>query len=140
MAEEFLLVRVGGVEPPSQPWEGCIMAVIRHPLVRVCSAASFCLLGKSFGLCLCSSSQNSIQSTSLLGLEFCSGLWPPMHLLQRRIHFGFVSLYWSHLPGSNWRPTRYECVALPTELRWPIFPCMCLSDIIIPDTTTLQTP
>ena len=25
---------------------------------------------------------------------------------------------WSHLPGSNRRPTRYECVALPTELRW----------------------
>lgn len=25
------LVRVGGVEPPSQPWEGYIMTVIRHP-------------------------------------------------------------------------------------------------------------
>ena len=23
---------------------------------------------------------------------------------------------WCRLPGSNWRPTRYECVALPTEL------------------------
>ena len=28
----FCMVRVGGVEPPSQPWEGYIMAVIRHPL------------------------------------------------------------------------------------------------------------
>jgi large conductance mechanosensitive channel len=27
---------------------------------------------------------------------------------------------WSHLPESNRRPTRYECVALPTELRWQI--------------------
>lgn len=25
----------------------------------------------------------------------------------------------SHLPDLNWRPTRYECVALPTELKWP---------------------
>ena len=25
------LVRVGGVEPPSRPWEGHIIAVIRHP-------------------------------------------------------------------------------------------------------------
>ncbi len=24
----------------------------------------------------------------------------------------------SHLPGLNWRPARYECAALPTELRW----------------------
>lgn len=28
------------------------------------------------------------------------------------------STYWSHLPDSNRRPTHYECVALPTELRW----------------------
>ena len=27
----FCMVRVGGVEPPSQPWEGYIIAVIRHP-------------------------------------------------------------------------------------------------------------
>lgn len=26
--------------------------------------------------------------------------------------------FWSHLSESNRRPTRYECVALPTELRW----------------------
>ncbi len=26
------MVRVEGVEPSSQPWEGYIMAVIRHPL------------------------------------------------------------------------------------------------------------
>gem|GEM_PF-3154353 len=26
------MVRVAGVEPASQPWEGYIMAVIRHPL------------------------------------------------------------------------------------------------------------
>ncbi|GEM_PF-2999416 len=25
---------------------------------------------------------------------------------------------WSHREGLNLRPTRYECVALPTELRW----------------------
>ena len=25
----------------------------------------------------------------------------------------------SHSPGSNWRPARYECAALPTELKWP---------------------
>lgn len=25
------MVRVGGVEPPSHPWEGYIIAVIRHP-------------------------------------------------------------------------------------------------------------
>ncbi len=24
----------------------------------------------------------------------------------------------SHLPESNWRPTDYKSVALPTELRW----------------------
>ena len=24
----------------------------------------------------------------------------------------------SHSPGSNWRPARYECAALPTELKW----------------------
>lgn len=28
--------------------------------------------------------------------------------------------YLSHLPGSNRRPARYECAALPTELRWRI--------------------
>jgi hypothetical protein len=28
------------------------------------------------------------------------------------------SACWSHLPDSNRRPTHYECVALPTELRW----------------------
>ena len=27
---------------------------------------------------------------------------------------------WSHLRESNPRPTRYECVALPTELRWHV--------------------
>ena len=27
------LVRVAGVEPASQPWEGYIIAVIRHPLL-----------------------------------------------------------------------------------------------------------
>lgn len=27
------MVRVEGVEPSSQPWEGYIMAVIRHPLI-----------------------------------------------------------------------------------------------------------
>ena len=26
--------------------------------------------------------------------------------------------FWSHLPESNRRPTRYECVALPSELKW----------------------
>ena len=26
-----MLVRVGGVEPPFLPWEGSIIAVIRHP-------------------------------------------------------------------------------------------------------------
>lgn len=26
--------------------------------------------------------------------------------------------FWSHLPGSNRRPTLYESAALPTELRW----------------------
>ncbi len=25
---------------------------------------------------------------------------------------------WSHLSGSNWRPTHYKWVALPTELKW----------------------
>ena len=25
---------------------------------------------------------------------------------------------WSHLSGLNWRPARYECAALPTELKW----------------------
>ena len=29
--EAFSLVRVRGVEPLSQPWEGHIIAVIRHP-------------------------------------------------------------------------------------------------------------
>ena len=29
-------------------------------------------------------------------------------------------LSWSHLPGSNRRPARYECAALPTELRWQL--------------------
>ncbi len=27
---------------------------------------------------------------------------------------------WSHPPESNWRPTDYESVALPTELGWLI--------------------
>lgn len=26
--------------------------------------------------------------------------------------------FMSHSPGSNWRPARYECAALPTELKW----------------------
>ena len=25
---------------------------------------------------------------------------------------------WSHWPGSNWPPARYECAALPDELQW----------------------
>ena len=29
-------------------------------------------------------------------------------------------LFLSHSPGSNWRPARYECAALPTELKWPL--------------------
>ena len=28
-----------------------------------------------------------------------------------------IDMSWSRLPGLNRRPTRYECVALPTELR-----------------------
>jgi hypothetical protein len=28
------------------------------------------------------------------------------------------NIMWSHLPESNRRPTDYESVALPTELRW----------------------
>ena len=31
------LVRVQGVEPWSQPWEGYIIAVIRHPRVVMCT-------------------------------------------------------------------------------------------------------
>ena len=27
--------------------------------------------------------------------------------------------FWSHPPGSNWRPADYESAALPTELGWP---------------------
>ncbi len=53
------MVRILGVEPSAQPWEGYILAAIRYP----------------------------------------HGMW-------------------SHLPGSNRRPARYECAALPTELRW----------------------
>ena len=26
--------------------------------------------------------------------------------------------FWSHFADSNRRPTHYECVALPTELKW----------------------
>ena len=33
------LVRVGGVEPPSHPWEGYIIAVIRHSLTCVKNVA-----------------------------------------------------------------------------------------------------
>ena len=29
---------------------------------------------------------------------------------------------WSHMSDSNQRPTHYECVALPTELKWLLFP------------------
>ena len=28
---------------------------------------------------------------------------------------------WSQRPDSNRRPAHYECAALPTELRWPLF-------------------
>jgi hypothetical protein len=31
-----------------------------------------------------------------------------------------LCFYWSHLTESNRRPTDYESVALPTELRWQI--------------------
>ena len=32
-----------------------------------------------------------------------------------------MSLNMSHMTDSNRRPTHYECVALPTELKWPQF-------------------
>ena len=35
MPESQILVRVAGVEPASQPWEGCIIAAIRHPHDKV---------------------------------------------------------------------------------------------------------
>ncbi len=64
------MVRVGGVEPPSHPWEGYIIAVIRHP--RRNERPYLVLpVGQKLRLGLYSSFQNSIQSTSLLGLEFC---------------------------------------------------------------------
>jgi hypothetical protein len=45
-------------------------------------------------------------------------------VLPQRV-FGFLAdlltllFSWSQRPESNWRPTDYESVALPTELRWP---------------------
>ncbi len=40
-------------------------------------------------------------------------------MTQKRQPYKLPSLL-SHLGVSNSRPTRYECVALPAELRWPI--------------------
>ena len=34
---------------------------------------------------------------------------------------GMKSNKWSQRPDSNRRPAHYECAALPTELRWPLF-------------------
>ena len=34
--------------------------------------------------------------------------------------------FWSHPPGSNWRPADYESAALPTELGWRSFITFCL--------------
>jgi hypothetical protein len=33
----------------------------------------------------------------------------------------YALIIWSHLPESNWRPTDYKSVALPTELKWQCF-------------------
>ena len=41
------MVRVPGVEPGSQPWEGHIIAAIRYPRVLPYALASFCLVAKA---------------------------------------------------------------------------------------------
>ena len=40
------------------------------------------------------------------------GVYPPIN------EDAFYLYLLSHPPDLNWRPTRYECVALPTELGW----------------------
>ena len=35
-----------------------------------------------------------------------------------RVVFSWVIVNWSHWPGSNRPPARYECAALPDELQW----------------------
>ncbi len=37
--ESLILERVSRVELPSQPWQGCIIAVIRHPQAGICTCA-----------------------------------------------------------------------------------------------------
>lgn len=34
-----ILERVSGIEPPSLPWQGSIIATIRHPLIFIVKAA-----------------------------------------------------------------------------------------------------
>ncbi len=36
---------------------------------------------------------------------------------KKSLHRCKPCICWCRLPESNWRPTRYECVALPTELK-----------------------
>ena len=87
-AKNQILVRVRGIEPLSRVWKTRILTVVLHPLVETCGQASFCLVSKSFGLVLGFSSQNSKQSTSLLGLEFWS-------FLRRQNGLHFVGLLFS---------------------------------------------
>jgi hypothetical protein len=105
------LVRVRRVELLSQPWEGHIMAVIRHPHVQVYRPASFCRFGKSFDLTLRFSSQNSIQSLCSLdwnfGLGFKqmeppAGIWP-------------VAIYLRHMLGAE-APARAPCYRTAASL------------------------
>ena len=45
-----------------------------------------------------------------------------MSVLGNKKRVPFPKLFcMSHMSDSNQRPTHYECVALPTELKWPHF-------------------
>ena len=68
-------------------------------------------------------------------IGLCSGWWWGEDLNLRRLCRQIYSLFplttrephrikWSQRRDSNPRPTDYKSVALPTELRWPVCPCI----------------
>ena len=46
--------------------------------------------------------------------EVLGGFW----MGTSNAHRANLLIFWSHPPGSNWRPADYESAALPTELGW----------------------
>ena len=47
--------------------------------------------------------------------------YKPTVLLIDLLTHSLIVFILSHMTDSNRRPTHYECVALPTELKWHLF-------------------